>query len=232
MKRQLFVSVIILFSFFSVIAYSQDSNTFIILKTGEKLFGKVEYKTPLFATSYIIFDDSTEYQLSKIKSFQDNTGFYSSVPESMKFVKLIKEGKINLYRETVTFSSPGMFSTMSTPGGTISTFHPGTSSSLDFDYFSKDSNGLMDASYSNLLQALADNNTSVEHLKTYRTLSFVTYGLVGGGIVTMIVGLATSDKDKANIGMLVAGGVIAVSAWIPYLIAQSEYDEAIMSYNH
>jgi len=199
----------------SIPVVAQKDTSFVKLRTGETIYGKVEYKTQSVGASYILIDDSIKYLLSKIDAYKINDYYFGRVKGKNNFVTRIVEGNINLYRETVfNYVTP-----------------QGNYGSLDFDYISKGNEAIIDASYSNLLAALAYNNVSIEHIKTYQTMKYLGYGMLGGGLALAITGLATGSKDKPNTGLMVGGLIVAVASWVPYLISKSEYDKAIESYN-
>jgi hypothetical protein len=178
-------------------------------------------------------NDLKEYSIDNIMLYQNEDGYFRKIDSTYDyFVERIIEGKIDLYREALTFYSPGHVMSAPGPGGMqMTTFGGGYSSSIEFDYFSKDDGDILEASYSNLLEALADNNESINHLKTYNTLRYIQWGLIGSGITLLVAGLATSTKEKPNFGLMAVGGVVGLSSWIPHLIGKDEYNEAIEVYN-
>ena len=229
-----------LFLLLSVLLYitlpftnAQEYKSYIKLRNGQTIFGKVEYKSPFLGTPYILMDDSKEYSFDDILLYQNEEGYFRRVDSTDNyFAERIVEGKIDLYKKTFDFYSPGYVMSTPGPGGmSISTFGGGYSYSIEFDYFSKNNGDLLEASYGNLLEALADNNESISHLKTYNTLRYVTYGLIGSGVALLIAGLATSTKEKPNFGLMIVGGVVGLSSWIPHLIGKDEYNQAIEVYN-
>jgi hypothetical protein len=209
------------------------ANSFIKLKSGETISGKVEYEKPFLGSPYILLDDSIEYQLDKVQLYQNDDGYFCRVNNRTNdFAERIMKGKITLYRESITYFSPGQSMSFQTPGGTHSFYTAGSFSSMDFDYFSKGDGDIVEASYSNLYSALSDNEISLRHLKTFNTLNYVQWGLIGGGIALLLTGVATSSKDKPNFGLMIVGGVLGLSSWIPHFIAKSEYKKAIEVYNN
>ena len=219
-------------SFLISLSYAQNGDNYIKLKNGEIISGKIEYKKPFLGSPYILLDDSIEYKIENILLFQSNDGYFRKVDKNRnEFAQRVMEGKIDLYRETSMYFTPGNVVSTQTPGGTQTMYTPGYTSSVDYDYFSKDGGEILEASYSNLLSALSDNNESIKHLKTYNTLNVVQWILVGSGIGLLIAGLATSSKEELNTGLMITGGVVALLAWIPHLIGKSEYRKAIEVYN-
>lgn len=231
MDKFCFILALLLF-FISTFSAAQTDSSFIVLQSGEVVTGKVEYKSPFLGTPFLLMNDSTGYQLEQVQSYQNEKGYFCRVDKDKgRFVRRVIRGNIDLYRETATFFFPGSSMSYSTPAGTQYIITPGGHSTTDFDYFSKGDGEILEASYDNLLSALSDKEESVDHLKTYHTLKYVSYGLIGGGLGLLVAGLATSSKDNLNTGLVVTGVVVAVSSWIPYLIGGSEYEKAISTYN-
>lgn len=82
---------------------------------------------------------------------------------------------------------------------------------------------------------LSDNEESMSHLKTYKTLKYVRLGLglVGLGIVG--VGLSKIDKEEGLTSSakstIIVGAVVTNLAWIPSFMQSDRIDKAIKAYN-
>jgi len=219
-------------SFLTVCLNGQSEGSHIQLSSGEKISGKVELKHPVFSTTYLMFNDTIKYSLNKIKSFQNGEGYFGRVADSeTKIVKRTVEGRIDLFEETKSSWSGGNQISYNTPRGTQTFSTPNVFNTYTLSYFSKNGGDILDADYSNLKEALADNAESMRHLSIYQTLNYVQYGLVGSGLAIMIGGVATIKKERMNEGIITTGAIVAVLGWIPHLIKGTELQKAVNIYN-
>lgn len=210
-------SVLLLLIYLSTEMFAQNDSSFIEFVNGEKLFGKVKYKVINNGPSYLTLNDSAQFLIGRVTSFQNEDGYFTK-HEGYKnnFLKRIVAGRINLYQETVSI-----------PGNPYST----TSSDISFEYFSKDNGDIMRADYEKLERALSDNLESLNRLKTYKTLEYVHWGMLGGGAALIIAGLLTGSKDKPNLTLIVTGSVVGALSIIPYFMRKPQLKSAINYYN-
>lgn len=224
-KTLLFLYIAILCS---ISLYAQNDKYFIKLRTGETKFGKLEYKVKLFGTDYILMNDSIKYLLTEIKSYQVEEGYFIRTSDFRnKFAKRIKEGKISLYAESYSFATSGHTVSASFKGGSVP-IHIGGSAS--FEYFTKGNDELKEVNYANLYKALSDNQLSLEHLETSRTLKYVTWGLAITG-VALLIGSKAGSKCEVNETMIGFGITAGISAWITSMISSNKQETAIEVYN-
>lgn len=215
-----------------------EKQSFIVLRTKEKLYGKVELKSPLFGQEYLIFEDTVRYPLSKIRAFQNGEGYFAlahigGLYGDSKLVKRTRSGKVNLYTAYQMYSSPGSFNTISTPGGRITQYTPGITSFARFDYFStSDTSDILPATRDNLMAALSSNPKSIQLLREHKTLGTAKIVLILGGLGLIGSAFIGADKEHPpSVGLLVAGGVVANLSWIPSLMQSGKMEKAIEVYN-
>jgi len=218
---------------------SSELQEYLLLNNGDMIFGKVEYKLSkkLFHknSGRFIINDSTNYEASKVKAFQNSKGYFAKISGEDDFVKREAEGKIDLYSTTYNYGGTGgTFNTINTPHGSFTTFIPGSyGGSQTVNYFSKDGGEVLNADYNNLREALKDNPTSMAFLDEYRTLNYVKYGagIVGLGLIaSSFIGV---DKENGpNFGTMAIGGIIAnIGIWIPTFSQDEKLQESIKVYN-
>jgi hypothetical protein len=218
-------------------AQNPDEQSFIILKSKEKIYGDVELKSPLFGQEYLLFNDTIQYTLSQLHAFQNKDGYFSvihggGIYGTLKLVKRTQSGKVSLYTAYQVYSSPGSYNTIATPGGRITQYNPGVATFARVDYFSKDTSDIMIASRDNLMAALSDNPKSIQLLREHKTLGTVKVLLVLGGLGLIGSAFIGADKDHPpSVGLLIAGGVVANLSWIPSLMQSDKIEKAIEVYN-
>ncbi|MFA6540604.1 MAG: hypothetical protein WCT99_03305 [Bacteroidota bacterium] len=75
---------------FTFLHAQQADSSFLHLSTGEKKFSKVEFNDPFLSRSYILFNDSTRYELKEVKAYQNSDGYFAKYPgRSAKMVKRV-----------------------------------------------------------------------------------------------------------------------------------------------
>ena len=72
MKRTILILIFLLL--FTSLLIPQSSKTFVVLKTGEKIFGNVEIETPLIGKDYVTVDDTLKYYLPDISFVKATAG--------------------------------------------------------------------------------------------------------------------------------------------------------------
>ncbi|MBL1214657.1 MAG: hypothetical protein HND52_14980 [Ignavibacteriae bacterium] len=208
------------------------SGSRIILNSGKTIWGKAELKNPFLAKDYILFNDSLKYDTRDVLAFENDQGYYARVENTNDFVKRIKKGKIDLYVESVYHFTPGSFQTYSHPGGSSTMYTPGGFSSTRYEYFSKDGSPVRDASYSNLSEALKDNEESLSYLRSHRTLSYFKWGSVIAGAAIIAVQLAKIDKETPpSFGGIILGAAVINLSWIFHFNQSGKIEKAIEVYN-
>lgn len=211
--------------------------SFIILKSKETIYGKVELKSPFLGSEYLLFNDTTKYPLSLIRAFQNEEGYFANVYAgglygTPKLVKRTQTGKVNLFTAHQMYSSAPTWNSFSTPGGRVTQYNPGMTTFARFDYFSKDTSDILPASRDNLMAALSDNPQSIKLLREHKNLSVVKTVLILGGLG--LIGSAFIGVDKEHppsVGLMVAGGVVANLTWIPNWMQSDKIEKAIEVYN-
>jgi hypothetical protein len=218
--------------------WSQEpSESFIILKSKEKIIGSVELKSPLFGSQYLLFEDTTKIELAQIRAFQNQDGYFVAAVAggsygTPKLFKRTQAGKVNLFTAYQMYSSPGSFNSISSPGGRMTQYTPGVTTFARFDYFSKDTSEIIAASRDNLMAALSDNPKSIQLLREHKTLGTAKVLLVLGGLGLIGSAFIGVNKDHPpSVGLLVAGGVVANLSWIPGMMQSDKIEKAIEVYN-
>jgi len=213
---------------------AQQDSSYIVLARGEKINGKVEQKEPFLGTPYILFNDSTRYEMKDLRAYQNSDGYFAKLKTSWSptFVKRTIKGKIDFFSRTQWFMFPGNMQTVTTPGGPMTIGAGPTVQTQTEEYFCKNGIDVLEADYGNLKDALADNPQSMAYLNEYHTLQTWQWSLAGGGLALVIAGLATMEKgSKKPPGLIFVGASVSFSAWIPYLLKSDKIQLAIKVYN-
>lgn len=215
----------------------EPGENFIILKSKEKIIGRVELKSPFFGSQYLLFEDTAKIGLEQIRAFQNEEGYFAAANAggmygTPKLFKRTQAGKVNLFTAYQVYSSPGSYNSISSPGGRMTQYTPGITTFARFDYFSKDTSDIMAASRDNLMAALSDNPKSIQLLREHKTLGTAKVLLVLGGLGLIGSAFIGVDKDHPpSLGLLIAGGVVANLSWIPGLMQSDKIEKAIEVYN-
>ena len=215
----------------------EPGESFIILKSKERIVGKVELKSPFLGSQYLLFEDTAKIALEQIRAFQNEDGYFVAAHGGgmygmPKLFKRTQAGKVNLFTAYQMYSSPGSFNSISTPGGRMTQHTPGITTFARFEYFSKDTSDIMAASRDNLMEALSDNPKSIQLLREHKRLGTAKVLLVLGGLGLIGSAFIGVDKDHPpSVGLLVAGGVVANLSWIPGLMQSDKIEKAIEVYN-
>lgn len=226
------------FLFITQFVWSQKTEeSFIILKSKEKLIGKVELKSPFFGVQYLLFEDTAKFGLEKIQAFQNEDGYYAVANAvgfygKPKLFKRTQAGKVNLFTAYQVYSSPGSYNAISNPGGRMTQYTPGVTTFARFDYFSKDNGDILPATRDNLMAALSDHPKSIRLLREHQTLGTVKVVLVLAGLGLIGAAFLGADKDHPpSVGLLIAGGIAANLSWIPFFMQAGKIEKAIEVYN-
>jgi hypothetical protein len=242
MKNQFYLFFALLFlSTLNIIA-QQDTSTYsidrsvsgsrLILNNGKTIWGKAELKDPFSAKDYILFNDSLKFDAKDVLAFENDEGYFARVENTNDFAKRIEKGKIDLYVEYSYHFAPGISHTYAHPGGSSTMFTPGGFSSTRYEYFSKDGSPVRDASYSNLSEALKDNEESLSYLRSHRTLSYFKWGSVIAGAAIIAVQLAKMDKETPpSFGGIILGAAVINLSWIFHFNQAGKIEKAIEVYN-
>src|SRR5687767_14298472 len=107
-------TIFLLFTFYGL-TFSQvdETKNFIWLYSDSILYGKVEYKTPVFARNHFLFDGKKIDQDS-VKFYKSDASFFANLRRvnsmgTSSFAIRIEKGKINLFEEVKTYYAPTSF---------------------------------------------------------------------------------------------------------------------------
>jgi hypothetical protein len=239
--KAVFIFILLDLSVLTITGSSQtpdnSGQSFIILKSRETIYGKVELKSPLFGSEYLLFNDTAKYSIQQIRAFQNDQGYFANLYTGgyyspQKLVKRTQTGKVSLYTTYQMYSTAGSWNSISTPGGRVTHYNPGTTTFARFDYFSKDTSDILPASRDNLLAALSDNPRSIQLLREHKNLGVAKIVLVLGGLGLIGSAFIGVDKDHPpSVELMVAGGIVANLSWIPYFMQTGKIENAIEVYN-
>ncbi|MBL0315082.1 MAG: hypothetical protein IPP69_04605 [Flavobacteriales bacterium] len=197
-----------------VVLYSGD------VITGEHLlYESPIMKQPLFTMS------NEEYASTDVQFFQNNHGFFANLnrihgQNTERYALRIKVGKLNLFEE-IDLSVYGGEELKTE--GTNNNQDPMLATGEMYQYYSKGTDAVREAKYSNLKYDLSDNAASMAHLKRYRNYRSLQWGLigVGAGLIAANVIAHSNTAVKFNpvmaLGFVIGGG--------SYLLEKPKEDE-------
>lgn len=166
---------------------------FVELEDGQRVNAKeIRYVNPPFKSPYLLVDNRSKLQLSKVKSYQNEKGFFlrGSLPPQgeIGFAKRISKGEVSTYEKTTTTYMSGPYSY----GGVHRN-----------DYYTKGKSGLRKINIRNLTVDLSDNAASLSHLKKAKNIGMIQnvfYGLGAACIVYGIASFASQDSPQVDDG--------------------------------
>ncbi|QNF32768.1 hypothetical protein HUW51_08495 [Adhaeribacter swui] len=217
----------------------QEPGLFVGLNNGQRIYArKLQVKSPVFKKSFILIDDSAQYDLAGVQYFQDQQGFYTRVSNSKRsdFAKRVSVGKISkFYTSKTSYDNyyPGMYGPYGYGG-----YGYGMPSTRRVYYFSKDGGPLADLNYQNLRGALSENAGSIEVLEKYRRGKRLQTGLTVLGSGVFVYGLVNSIRNtgpsvvnRADPTLYLGLGLAAIP-WLMNLFQKDHLNEAIELYNY
>ncbi len=219
---------IIAFLLFAGVSAGLNAQTLdhVQLNDGVKKFGTVELRDPL-SSPYLTIDSTLRIELKDAQAYQTAQGYFrkrftGDLMDKDDFVFLIRTaaGKADLY-STIRWSSE--FNPV-----TGQNMNPTMKISSSADYISKPGYHVLDIDYDNLRELLADNTRSMQILDECRTLNYYKYGAIGAGVLFVASG-ASKHIDRGKY-YFVAGVVCIGVAWIPHLLQQALFHDAITEY--
>jgi len=215
----------------------QEPGMFIGLNNGQRVYArKLQIKSPIFKKSFVLLNDSAQYDMAAVQYFQDQEGFYTRISNSKRadFAKRVSVGRISrFYTSKISYDNyyPGLY------GGGYGYGMPMTSTRRIY-YFSKDGGPLADLNYPNLRNALSENAGSMEVLEKYRRGKRVETGLTVLGAGVFVYGLVNSLKTpapnaarRADPTLYLGLGLSAIP-WVMNLFQKDHLNEAIELYNY
>jgi hypothetical protein len=186
----------------------------------------VYYKSEkLFESSYILYGEQ-KIKLSKVKFFENSTGYFANVKNN-KFARRIEKGTFNLYKHDNSYYSPG-YSTAS--GGYVS----GGNIKRESYFYNAGLGDVKKLKYSNLVVDLKASKSAMallEKSKKRSDLSKIIY--IGAAIITG-VGLYQMEaaEDPTIAYGMVVGGITTASFRYFYLWSKPNYNkQALSAYN-
>ncbi|WP_157547630.1 hypothetical protein [Hymenobacter sp. DG25A] len=211
------------------------------LKSGQELRAlDVEVREPFLGKSYLLVDGQQRLELSQIRYYEDESGFYvrTNLPGSSRETTLRRDrtGRISLYSITRTQYVNNGYSPYGYGRGGYGNpygFGGGGYRTTKTEYFSKDSGPIQDLSLRNLSIATQDNAGAQNVLiqaRRYRNYTALSY--VGAGALA-VAGLVSSfsGTNQSISPLIYAAPVLLVVPLIFQGKQQQNIKQAINLYN-
>lgn len=221
----------------SIKSDSSEVEEYILLNSGEKVFGKFEFiegnQSFYINTNYFLFEDSTNHERDSVKAFQNKYGYFAKIFEANNYAKRKSEGNVDLYKEGPIIWPNSRSHTYFAASGPITTFAPIFAYGAKVKYFTKKNDKILTINYDNLREELKDNIKSMALLDEYRRLSYLKYGTgaIGLGLIASI--FIREDEDNFSMFTKAGAGIvlISLSSYIHNKIQKQKLNEAIEVYN-
>ncbi|WP_303312152.1 hypothetical protein [Hymenobacter sp. BT730] len=211
------------------------------LKSGQELRAlDVEVKEPFLGKSYLLLDGQQRLELSQIRYYEDESGFYvrTNLPGSARETTLRRDraGRISLYSMTRTQYVNNGYSPYGYGRGGYGYpygFGGGGYRTTKTEYFSKDNGPVQDLNLRNLSVATRDNagaQSMLNEARRYRTVTTLSY--LGAGALT-VAGLVSSfNGGSRSISPLIyAAPVLLIVPLVFQGKQQQNIKQAINLYN-
>ena len=202
---------------------------FVELEDGRRISGKeVRYVNPPFKRPYLLVDSESRFQLSIVKSYQNEKGFFlkGSLPPygEIGFAKRVLKGEVSVYEKTTVTYMTGPYAY----GGVYRS-----------DYYTKGNSGLKKVNLRELAIDLSDNAASMKHLKKAKNTAVIQnifYGLGAACIVYGIASFANQDHsqvdNRPNFPPALIAAPICLLIPLPLNVTKKDHlNNAIILYN-
>ncbi|TXK51993.1 hypothetical protein FVR03_02620 [Pontibacter qinzhouensis] len=212
----------------------QPRQYFVQLRNGEVVYAnKVQIKSPIFKSDYFLLDDSLQYNIEIVDTYQNNQGYFTRIAPGSNtdaFAKRISEGpRLSKFYSTRNYYNYGAYGYgMGMPGHSRRRLY----------YFSKDYGPLYEYNYNNLQQALSDNASSMALLKQYRRNKIIHTGMSIAGAGVLAYGAISSANSSQNGGVpsispaVYGGAALIVTPFIIQLFQKDKLQQAMEVYNY
>ncbi|RKY81647.1 hypothetical protein DRQ07_03475 [candidate division KSB1 bacterium] len=231
------LSLCLIVIFIPALLWPQQQD-YILLKNGDKLYGRIQISSLSQPDLLITYNDSCKYYLSEISRLQINGEFYHvlNIPQYYfreKFffrnvlIKRIRNNKIGIFTKEIFKHT-----------------------SQSYDYFQKPNNSITKVNYENLRKSLCDNKESMKVLNRVKVLNVMKYSLILSGALISIYGYTKSrvepidssspdypaapgEKTRFKISPIVwYGMVVSLSSFVPHVYERKGLNEALNYYNN
>lgn len=228
----------------SIFSMAQTGNNrpnqhFLQLQSGEVIYGnRIQYKSPIFKSSYFLVDDSLKYNPSMVGAFMNDEGFFARVEAGNSyddFAKRLLDGpRIDKFYTSRTTYDYGYSPYSYGYGGP-------RSSRRRIYFFSKDDGPLYLLDYQNLEQALADNASSMALLHKYKKDKWINTGvtILGGGLLAAGAISSFGNSQDVNNGgqfnvspLMYAGAGVLGAQFVINLFQKDRLTQAMEVYNY
>jgi hypothetical protein len=216
-------SLIVLFLFMVLKhAWSQDGD-FIELKNGDVIHGsKIEYKSPVFKSAYLLVDEKDKYELIDVAAYQINKAYFKRLtPTGVSysgFYLRTAHGKIDAFVKTSA-------NFVMQPNGTMSNV------SNRWDFYSVEGGPLKKTRYRFLRKELKDSKAAMKILNEIRAIRYVSAGLYLGGTALIVTGIANASGKSGIPSGLIAGAAAFGVNRLLLDVKRNKLSDAIEAYN-
>ncbi|MHA6248514.1 hypothetical protein ACXYMU_11295 [Pontibacter sp. CAU 1760] len=242
MKNSFILLITCLLASFSSMAQTGNNRPgrhFLQLQSGEVIYGnRIQYKSPIFKSSYFLVDDSLKYNPSMVGAFMNDEGFFARVEAGNSyddFAKRLLDGpRIDKFYTSRTTYDYGYSPYRYGYGGP-------RSSRRRIYFFSKDNGPLYLLDYQNLEQALSDNASSMALLNKYKKDKWINTGvtILGGGLLAAGAISSFGNSQDVNNGgqfnvspLMYAGAGVLGAQFVINLFQKDRLTQAMEVYNY
>ena len=223
MSKRICYLLILLFTSSNII-YSQEitykeNKSFIILKSGKILKGKINFDRKIGYDFLISFNDTLKIDVNDIKVVSNSKGTFATYHKMIKknkkflyeniFLKRIREGKVLVFSE----------------------YHPfiKNQSGESYQYYSMKSGNIKQVNYTNLKKSLFDNPQSANTLGQYDLYKKLSERIFWIGLSSTIYGILSERPEGEFITYF--GIACSFSSIVPFFMKSNKLQRAIDEYN-
>jgi len=197
------------------IGHAQQDNSYIQLQSGEKLYGKIVLSTPMNNGWFLTLNDTAQYSIIDIQSFQDSSGYYLRIDGRSKVAFRMQKGNMDLFTKHILDDE------------STNSFHLKST-----HYFSINGQAAQIVNYDNLRRGLSNNPQSLACLNKCRISQYTQNTITVVTIGAIIAILASQGDNKNKLQNSLLSGV--AGTWLSFMAnsyQKKKLEEAIFEYN-
>ena len=182
----------------------------IILYSGDIITGeRLVYESPIMKQPTFTLE-SESYESNTVGFFQNNHGYFANLSRlhgtnAERYAIRIKTAKMNLYEE-VDLTVYGGDDLQLEDSSILQ--NPMLATGEMYEYYSMGDEPVREATYSNLIVDLGENEGSVKHLHSFRNYRLLQWGMIGIGSGIIAANILAQSHSAVRFNPVMALGIV------------------------
>jgi hypothetical protein len=213
-KMKKYLTLILIICATSLFVQAQKESPDLLVTNSGDLFegSQLEYHTPILQPSFFKLDEK-RFETTEVYQFQNRHGFFTSLApvhgeRRERYAFRTRTGKIDCYEEVELELYGGEDLGVDFPEKYVDSMDPMLAKGNYVQYYIKGDQKIKKTTYRNLVHDVADNPVSSGHMKRFRNMRWLQYGLIAGGAALISGGLATQNPEYMKMTPTVAFGIV------------------------